>query len=412
MKKISLLLTGALLLLTGFACKDLGTLSQDQRAPLRALTSAEKAIVAADNSFGFKFFTAVNKTEPAKSIFLSPVSVSMALGMTLNGANGTTRDAMIQTLEFTGMAQTDINSSYKSLIALLSGLDPKVAFQIANSIWHRPELNVERAFKDVNQLYFNAEINSLNFSDPNASSTVNAWVDRCTKGKITKIVPNPIPAEMVMYVINAMYFKGTWTTTFDTTSTRDDIFIRPDGSRTSCRMMYQKGKLKYFGSDQLQVVDLPYGDAGFSMTVLLPAAGTSIDDFAGNLTQQVWNSAVSGLVSQEAELYFPKFKFEYEKTLNDMLKSMGMSIAFSTTDADFTNIDKRGQLYISEVKHKTYVQVDEEGTEAAAVTSIGIGVTSIGQHPVMRVDRPFIFVIRENNSGTILFIGKIVEPKF
>ena len=408
----SVLFPGALLLLTGFACKDLGTFSQEQRVPARPLTSAESAIVTADNSFGFKLFTAVNKSEVAKSVFISPVSVSMALGMTLNGANGTTRSAMVQTLEFSGMTQADINASYKSLIALLSGLDPKVTLQIANSIWHRPELNVEQAFKDVNQLNFDAEINSINFSDPNASNTINAWVDRCTKGKISKIVPDPIPSEMVMYLINAIYFKGTWTKSFDSSATRDDVFTRPDGSRTSCKMMYQKEKLKYYADNQLQAIDLPYGDEGFSMTILLPAAGTSIDDFAGNLTQQVWNSSTGRLASGEVELYFPKFKLEYEKTLNDMLKSMGMSIAFSQTDADFTNIDKRGQLYISEVKHKTFVQVDEEGTEAAAVTSVGVGTTSVGPNTVMRVDRPFIFAIRENNTGTILFIGKIVEPKF
>lgn len=407
-----ILFPGALLLLAGFACKDLGTFSQDQRVPPRPLTSAESAIVTADNSFGFKLFTAVNKSEAATSIFISPVSVSMALGMTLNGANGTTRDAMIQTLEFSGMTQTEINASYKSLIALLSGLDPKVTFQIANSIWYRPELNVEQTFKDVNRLNFNAEISSLNFSDPNASNIINEWVDRCTNGKIDKIVPTTIPAEMVMYLINAIYFKGAWTKGFDSSATRDDVFTRPDGSRTSCRMMYQKGMLRYFAGNQLQAVDLPYGDAGFSMTILLPAPGTNIDDFAGTLTQQLWNSSTSGLASREAELFVPKFKLEYEKTLNDMLKAMGMSIAFSKTAADFTNIDKRGQLYISEVEHKTFVQVDEEGTEAAAVTSVGVGATSIVQTPVMRVDRPFIFVIRENNSGTILFIGKIVEPKF
>jgi serine protease inhibitor len=409
--KRSILFPSVLLLLTGFACKDLGTFSQDQRVPPRPLTSAESALVTADNSFGFKLFNAVNKTEAAKSVFISPVSVSMALGMTLNGSNGTTRTAMIQALEFAGMTQADINTSYKSLITLLSGLDPKVTLQIANSIWHRPELNVEPAFKEVNRLNFNAEINSLNFSDPNASNTINAWVDRCTKGKITKIVPNPIPSEMVMYLINAIYFKGSWTTSFDSFATRDDFFTRSDGSRTSCKMMFQKGKLRYHADSQLQAIDLPYGDAGFSMTVLLPSAGTNIDDFAGNLSQENWNSSTSRLAFDEVELHFPKFKFEYDKTLNDMLKSMGMSIAFSPNDADFTNIDKRGQLYISEVKHKTYVQVDEEGTEAAAVTSVGVGVTSIGPNTVMRVDRPFIFVIRENSTGTILFIGKIVEPK-
>jgi serine protease inhibitor len=408
----SSLFPGMLLLLMGFACKDLGTFSQDQRVPARPLTLAESAVVTADNSFGFKLFSAVNKSETAKSVFISPVSVSMALGMALNGANGSTQAAMIQTLEFAGMTQADINASYKSLIALLSGLDPKVTLQIANSIWYRPELNVEQAFKQVNQQYFNAEINSLNFSDPNASKTINTWVDRCTKGKITEIVPNPIPAEMVMYLINAIYFKGSWTKSFDASVTRDDVFTLPNGSRTSCKMMYQKNKLKYYADNQLQAIDLPYGDAGFSMTVLLPAVGTNIDDFADNLSQQAWISSTSRLTSDEVELYFPRFKFEYDKTLNDMLKSMGMSIAFSRNDADFTNIDKRGQLYISEVKHKTYVQVDEEGTEAAAVTSVGVGATSVRQSTVMRVDRPFVFVIRENSTGTILFIGKIVEPKF
>jgi serine protease inhibitor len=393
------------------ACADLGTTSEVQRVPPRPLTSAEQAIVTADNSFGFKLLNAVNKSDAGKSLFISPVSVSMALGMTLNGANGTTRTAMMQTLEYSGMTQTEINASYKSLIALLTGLDPKVTIQIANSIWHRPELNVEQTFKDVNRTNFNAEINSLNFSDPNASSLINAWVNRCTNGKIAQIVPTPIPSELVMYLINAIYFKGTWTQRFDPAATQDDLFTRPDGTRSSCKMMHQKTKLKYFADHRMQMVELPYGDSGFSMAVLLPAPGTGIDAFIENATQQFWNSSIVGLASQEVDLYLPKFKFEYEKKLNDMLKSMGMSVAFSLTDADFTNIDKRGQLFISEVKHKTFVQVDEEGTEAAAVTSVGVGVTSIGQNPIMRVDRPFMFVIRENNSGTILFIGKIVEPK-
>ncbi len=393
------------------ACKDLGTLSEQQRVPPRPLTATEQALVTADNSFGFKLFAAVNNTEANKSVFISPVSVSMALGMTLNGANGATRDSMVRTLEFAGMSQADVNASYKSLIALLTGLDPTVKFQIANSIWHRPELNVEQPFKDVNKQNFNAEVNSLDFSDPNAANTINAWVDRSTNGKIKEIVPKPIPSEIVMYLINAIYFKGTWTQRFDPSVTRDDFFTLPNGSRTACKMMYQKATLSHLSNNELQGVDLPYGDAGFSMTILLPKAGTNIDDFAGRLTQRYWSSLSSSFVNGEGELYFPKFKLEYEKTLNDMLKAMGMTIAFSKTEADFTNIDKRGQLYISEVKHKTFVQVDEEGTEAAAVTSVGVGITSVGPNFVIRVDRPFIFVIRENHSGTILFIGKIVEPK-
>jgi serpin B len=331
--------------------------------------------------------------------------------MTLNGANGATRDSMARTLEFAGLTQQDINKSYKSLITLLKGIDPKVVFQIANSIWYRPDLRVEQAFKDVNMEYFNAEINSIDFGSATAPATINGWVDRNTNGKIKEIVPDPIPRDMVMYLINAIYFKGTWTYRFDPAYTRDDVFTLPTGSTVPCKMMSMKSTLKYAENDQCQVLDLPYGDAGFSMTIVLPKKGTSIDDFTGKLTQQQWNLWLGSLEKKEGDVYLPKFKLEYSKKLNDALKAMGMTLAFTPGFADFTKIDTRGGLFISEVQHKTFVQVDEEGTEAAAVTSVGVGRTSIGDNFVMRVDRPFIFVIRENNTGTILFLGKIIQPR-
>lgn len=403
---------GALLLIVTLGCKDLGTPADLQQGQSRPLTSMEQALVASDNTFGFKLFQSVNKDEAAKSVFISPVSVSMALGMTLNGANGATRDSMARSLEFGGMSQSDINTSYKSLIAHLVGLDPKVKFQIANSIWHRPDLDVEQNFKDVNKLNFNAEINSIDFSNPLAPKTINGWVDRNTNGKIKEIVPDPIPRDLVMYLINAIYFKGTWTYRFDSSQTRNDFFVLGGGSTKPCRMMSQGGEFFYYADDLLQAIDMPYGDAGFSATVLLPRNGINIETFANQLTQQQWNSWIGRLSKTKGDIYIPKFKLEYKKKLNDMLIAMGMSIAFSPGVADFRNIDKRGGLFISEAMHKTFVQVDEEGTEAAAVTSIGIGRTSIGPTDrfSMRVDRPFIFVIREHHSGTILFIGKIVEP--
>ncbi|MGA3245275.1 MAG: serpin family protein [Bacteroidota bacterium] len=403
---------GALLLVITLGCRDLGTPPDTQQGQSRPLLSTEQALVASDNAFGFKLFQSINRDETGKSVFISPVSVSMALGMTLNGANGTTRDAMAQTLEFGGMSQYDINSSYKSLIALLMGLDPKVKFQIANSIWYRPDLNVEQSFKDVNKENFGAEINSIDFSDPSAAKTINGWVDRNTNGKITEIVPDPIPRDLVMYLINAIYFKGTWTYRFDSSQTRDDFFILADGSRKPCRMMSQGGKFSYYSDDQLQAIDMTYGDAGFSTTFLLPKVGTNIETFANQLTQQQWNTWIGRMDSTKGDIFLPKFKLEYKKKLNDMLTAMGMSIAFDPNTADFRNIDRRGNLFISEVMHKTFVQVDEEGTEAAAVTSVGISRSSIGPSDnfIMRVDRPFIVVIREHHSGTILFIGKVVEP--
>ena len=405
-----IVVAATLVILVASGCEDIGTSSGQQRVPPRPLTSQEQAIVTADNSFGLKLLTVVNKDETGKNVFISPVSISMALGMTLNGAVGATRDSMEQTLECAGLPQTDINTSYESLTALLTGLDPRVQFQIANSIWYRPALIVEEEFKSVNARYFKAEVNQIDFADPSASGTINSWVDRSTNGRIKEIVPNPIPAEIVMYLINAIYFKGTWTYRFDASLTRDDTFELPGGSTTACRMMYQKGVFQYSENDQLQAIDLPYGDAGFSMTIVLPKSGIDIDRFLDDVSGQRWSEWTSALTKTEGELYLPKFTLEYEKKLNDVLKAMGMAIAFSREDADFTGIDKRGGLFISEVMHKTFVQVDEEGTEAAAATSVGVGLTSIGGGFVMRVDRPFVFAIREHHSGTILFIGKITNP--
>lgn len=405
-----IVVAATLVILVASGCEDIGTSSGQQRVPPRPLTSQEQAIVTADNSFGLKLLTVVNKDETGKNVFISPVSISMALGMTLNGAVGATRDSMEQTLECAGLSQTDINTSYESLTALLTGLDPRVQFQIANSIWYRPALIVEEEFKSVNARYFRAEVNQIDFADPSASGTINSWVDRSTNGRIKEIVPNPIPAEIVMYLINAIYFKGTWTYRFDASLTRDDTFELPGGSTTACRMMYQKGVFQYSENDQLQAIDLPYGDAGFSMTIVLPKSGIDIDRFLDDVSGQRWSEWTSALTKTEGELYLPKFTLEYEKKLNDVLKAMGMAIAFSREDADFTGIDKRGGLFISEVMHKTFVQVDEEGTEAAAATSVGVGLTSIGGGFVMRVDRPFVFAIREHHSGTILFIGKITNP--
>lgn len=409
--KQSILFLAIASLILSLSCRDTGTSSSDDRIPMRPLTSLEKALVTADNTFGFNLLASVNNGEPGKDVFISPVSVSVALGMTLNGAHAATRDSMARVLGFAGLLQSDINAGYRSLIDLLRGIDPKVKFQIANSIWYRPDLQVEQTFKDVNKQYFDALISSIDFSLTTAPGTINAWVEQNTAGKIKEIVPNPIPRDMVMYLINAIYFKGTWTYRFDPTQTKDDVFALVNGSLAPCRMMSMKATVPYFTDGQLQAVDLPYGDAGYSMTILLPAAGVNIDKFVGNLTQQEWNRVATGLAKREGDLFIPKFRLEYEKKLNDVLKGMGMSIAFSPSAADFTGIDRQGGLFISEARHKTYVEVDEEGTEAAGVTSIGIGRTSIGDTFVMKVNRPFVFVIRENNSGTILFIGKIVQPK-
>jgi len=375
----------------------------------RELTVSEKSLVQSDNKFGLKLFKEIIKEEKDKNVFISPLSVSMALGMTYNGANGSTQEAMQKTLELNGLTIQEVNESYKSLIELLSGLDPKVKFQIANSIWYRQEYTFEKEFIDLNKKYFNAEVRGLNFADPNAVKIINGWVDKNTNGKIKEIVDPPIDPLTVMFLINAIYFKGSWTYQFDKKLTKDDWFVLPDSSRKACKMMNQKGEFNYLRNDNFQAIDLPYGDGDFSMTIFLPHPGKNIDSLIAEFNQENWDLWINSFSKHELTIEFPKFTLEYELKLNDVLTALGMGIAFDPEQADFTKIYKGPEnAYISKVKHKTFVEVNEEGTEAAAVTSVEIGITSVGLW--MRVDRPFIFVIRENKSQTILFMGKIVEP--
>ena len=375
----------------------------------RELTASEKHLVESDNKFGLKLFREIIKEEKDSNVFISPLSVSMALGMTYNGANGETQKAMAEALGLSGLTLQEVNESYQSLIELLSGLDPKVQFQIANSIWFRQELSFEKEFIDLNKTYFNAQVKGLNFSDPNAAKTINAWVDENTNGKIKEIVDDPIDPLLVMFLINAIYFKGTWTYEFDENLTKDDLFTLPDGSKKACKMMTQEGEFQYFENADFQAIDLPYGDGDFSMTIFLPCPQKDIDSLIAEFNQENWNRWINSFSKREGTLQFPKFTLEYELRLNEILKALGMAVAFDPLQADFTKMYKGPEnLFISKVKHKTFAKVNEEGTEAAAVTSVEMELTSVG--PLMRVDRPFIFMIRENKSQTILFIGKIVEP--
>jgi len=377
----------------------------------RELTVSERHLVESDNEFGLKLFREIIKGEKDKNVFISPLSVSMALGMTYNGANGETQEAMAEALELSGLTLQGVNESYQSLIELLRGLDPKVQFRIANSIWFRQDREPEKEFVDLCKEYFDALVRSMNFADPNAAKIINGWVYENTNGKIEEIVDDPINPMIVMFLINAIYFKGTWTYQFDEDSTKDTLFTLPDGTKKPCKMMEQRGFYKHFSNDDFQAIDLPYGDGDFSMTIFLPNLNTDIDSLIAEFDPENLNYWLSRFSSDSGDIFIPKFKLEYELGLNQVLKTMGMEIAFNPGLADFSKMYRGGGVWIDTVKHKTYVEVNEEGTEAAAVTSVEMREVSIDPPDFrMRVDRPFIFLIRENVSQTILFIGKIVEP--
>ncbi len=409
-KRISLAFAFFIVAAVLFGCRSNSTGPVQVQPNVTDLSAAEKAIVVSDNSFGFKLFATINESQQNKNVFISPFSVSMAFGMLLNGANGATLDSLEQTLGDAGMSLNDINNAYENSSTFLTTLDNQVIFQNANSIWYRNGFAVLPAFLSVNKTYFDADVDALDFSQSSAAQTINNWVDTKTNGKIPTVISPPIPPEAMMYLINAIYFKGAWTYKFDTANTKDASFTCADGSVTTCKLMSQENTYAYYADNTMQAIDLPYGDQSYSMTVVLPVAGTSIDQFALSLTQQQWSAIIGKLDSAKVDLYLPKFTMSFSKYLKDDLTALGMGIVFDPSRADLSRIRQSGGLYVSDVLHKTYVDVNEEGTEAAAVTVIGVFATVVVSTPQMRIDHPFIFAIREHQSGTILFIGKVDSP--
>ncbi len=379
--------------------------------PVVVLTEQQQQLTDADNTFGLKLFRQLGQAEGDTNVFISPLSVSMALGMTLNGAAGDTRTAMEKTLELSGLSMDEINTAFRDLIDLYTTLDERVQFEIANSIWYRDGFFVEPDFLEINATYFDAVVQALNFSSAEASEIMNAWVEEKTHGKIEKIVPDEIQADVVMYLINAIYFKGDWTYTFDQNLTHDAPFTNADGSKTTLPMMSMRdARLSYTQGENYQAIDLPYGDSLFSMTIFLPREDVPLPEFVAGLSPEAWTEATARLATVDFGLLeMPRFKLEYDVSLIEALTALGMGVAFNSRTSDFSLINPhRGDLYISEVRHKTFVEVNEEGTEAAAATSVELSIESVGATPiVMRIDRPFVFAIREHASGAILFIGQV-----
>ena len=376
------------------------------------ITLTQQQVISSNNSFGIKLFKELNQTDPISSVFVSPLSISMALGMTLNGADNETYEAMIEVLEKADLSEVEINEAYQSLIALLTQLDEDVILNIANSIWYKDTFTVEQTFLDVNQTYFDAVVEALDFTNVSlVVNTINGWVNENTNELIPTIIKeNYVTPETIMFLVNAIYYKGTWTTEFDPELTEDKPFYNYDNTTSTVPLMHMESTLSVSVTETFVAVDLPYGDELFSMTVILPNVGVDINEFAAELNNENWDQWMSGFnMVEDVQLYLPRFTLEWKNSLTDILSTMGMGIAFSD-QADFSRINSGVSLKITDVIHKTFVEVNEEGTEAAAVTVIGITTTSIEPPPpVIRVDRPFIFAIREKSSGTILFIGKVLN---
>lgn len=270
---------------------------------------------------------------------------------------------------------------------------------------------MEQDFLNINSSYYNSEVKGLDFSSPEALDIINGWVAENTNNKIPTIIKSISP-DHVMFLINAIYFKAIWTLQFDPEDTRDDRFRLADGNFSNISMMQYQDTINYFENDDFQAVELDYGAGNFSMVVLLPKGNLTTEDIWVETTSETWDTWMESFNKREVKLYLPKFTFRYEKKLNEVLKTMGMGIAFEPQVADFTGINKEFPLNIDYVKHKSFVEVNEEGTEAAAVTIVAIELTSIDPNapPTFRADHPFIFAIREKSTNAIVFLGKVAEP--
>ena len=380
-------------------------------APVRPLTATERNTVASSNDFAFRAFDKLRAAAPADNLCISPLSISAALTMAYNGADGTTKAALKQVLGFQPQTDTEINESFQSLFGMLGGLDPRVTFTTGNSIWHGQQYQLQASFVQANQKYFGATVQGVNFGLSTTKDVINNWVNAQTRGKIPTIL-DATGSDDVLYLLNALYFKGAWTYRFNPQNTRPGSFILTNGTAVTKDFMgLTNGRYRRYvdAQQQIQLLDLPYGNRRFSMTLVVPQGQNTLASVASRLTRSQVDAWLAATDSTDIELRLPKFRLEYERDLKDALTQLGMGVAFSG-QANFSRMLAGGpaDLAITKVKHKTFLEVNEEGTEAAAVTAVGIGVTSAP--PVALVNRPFLFLIREKSSGAILFIGQVTNP--
>lgn len=378
------------------------------------ITEKTARLIEAENEFGFELFKNVYATETeSENIMVSPLSVSLALAMTYNGANGETQKAMEETLKLYGLTPDEINTSYHKLIEALKSLDPKVLLEIANAIYYRDDFQIENEFVSINKNYYDADVSPLDFGNEQESlEIINGWVAEKTHNKIESIIDR-ITRDHVMFLLNAIYFKGTWQKEFNEESTEELPFYPGNGENIQTDMMQRLDTLPYTSNDLFSAVELSYGKGNYNMYVFLPEIGRTLEEIVNKLDKDNWKTWMESFhETQNVDIKFPTFKYKYEITLNDVLTEMGMGIAFSGA-ADFTGINRGGSLNIDYVKHKSFIEVNEEGTEAAAVTVVAIERTSAGgptKVPFI-VNRPFLYAITEKDTGAILFMGTVKKPQ-
>jgi len=384
-------------------------------AEIPNLPEKSAQLINADNAFGLDLFSRVaNQAEKNKNTTVSPLSVSLALAMTYNGARGETKTEMEKAMKLSGLTPEQINNSHKALVEALQSGDPQVVLEIANAIFHRSGMTIEPDFIKTNQDYYNAKVDALPATLNEALKAVNGWVAQKTHDKIPTILEQVDP-QTAMILLNAIYFNGIWKSKFDKSGTKNLPFYLSDGTKKDVATMTLGTSLEYTNNDLFSAVNLPYGNGQFQMTVLLPNEGKTTKNVITQLNTDNWKKWTKSFkIENSVVVNMPRFKFSWDMELNDVLKTMGMPKAF-TPMADFSGICKDGGLYIDKVIHKTYIDVNETGTEAAAVTAVVMVFTSSGApdpRKYFTVNRPFLFAITEKTTGAILFIGEVTNPEY
>jgi serpin B len=388
-------------------------LSEDPKLKInKELTNkSAELIVAENNKFALEFFKKVSEFDTATNNMVSPVSLSLALGMAYNGAEGDTKAAFDEVLDYPATL-TEVNEFNQNLIRKLSSSEDGSVMEIANSMWIHDGFPVKEDFINLNREYYQAEVANLDFSDPASVDVINNWVSNKTHDKIPTII-NEISADMRLFLINALYFNAAWMYEFNKEFTEQGTFIKDNGNEMDVEMMTMTENLNYFKNDLFSSVILPYEKEKFSMVILLPNAGKTTGDVIGAMDHATWTDWMESYDTIDVSVNLPKFKLEYKNMLNDELIDMGLGIAFSGA-ADFSGISDIA-LKIAYVLQKTFIDVNEEGTEAAAVTIIGFENTSMpsGNLPeLFIVNRPFVYAIKENVTGSICFMGKVGAPEY
>lgn len=389
--------------------KNVPVLSQDERK--RAMDKLDPAITQAQNKFGLQLYHELAQSaESGENIILSPYSIFTALVLAYNGSSGETSKEMAHTLGLESLSKEQVNASGRTLQTLLEDAGSGVRLNTANSIWYRSSLEIKNMFMQMAQNSYHADIQAVDFQKEKTLKEINGWVNKHTNGKIPSILDQVPDPSTLAILLNAVYFNGAWQSPFNPENTREGSFTRPDGSVQKVPMMMQGGMFEYKQTPKAQAIRLPYGDGRLNMLIILPAKGQSLDTLMEQILQDPspWQARFD---HASGEFQLPRFKAEYTGQLEKSLMKMGMKQVFDPAAADFTDMSDAKPLFISSILHKTVLDVNEKGTEAAAVTEIGMaGSAPPKERFQMIVDHPFFFCIEDSLTGLWLFLGTVVDP--